>query len=859
MANWNVLKAAVAEVINSNGNQEITGQLLQNVLNNIITNVGENATFAGIATLNTSPGAPDGPVFYLTATTGVYPNFNGLEVSDGEATIFLWNNSTWTKKVTGFATQEKLSQLGSEAFGLYKNKGQYITLNGGYISPTSGTNAITDYLSLDGVNRIVVKGRSGSAVALYAFYDKDKKLINTFGGAEYDKRIVEIDTIPTNAAYFIANGYGDGTDILYGFNVDLLLRRADNALSRFDNVYMSAASEKTCIKINTKDKTVTIPSGMTFYRVGVATWTVSSDINVDTSIASYVYFLLVNVKEKTIKAVTTPNITQDDLNNYSVAAVINNGSSEILQMNSRMCIFNGDVMHFYNKPNLLDISISSFKRAYVTGRPIQFNTLNKNITIPGSSKLAIASDGFNSVSPISGDDVVIDTSNYSYSFLLLYNPDNKSFTANALNDMTQETKKCWLVAVVNNGSNVVTHIIANEYAINGVIHRPYMSEGWVNDKINESYHALNGDWYVNKLKYIDTNGNILNTPNSNAITDYLDIEDVETIQIKGRSTNLVSLYAFYDKNKNFISGLYGTEYADTLITLTKDNIPSTAKYIIVNGYNEIEKNYLNFTSLFSLYSKIQKNNSTGSSSIDTLGEVSGVGTMGASLMFDGNGWVESGCELVGTESYNKAESGVGVPSYFANKIWRETYCSDLEFESMDVLAIQFASSGDVYTLTEDKSIEDYEEGLDISSDVNPFTSFTYAECLDYILKKWQKRCYEQKDNAESKWYGTQHGKPCRLMFVTHWHDGRTAYNESIRRVAEKWGGGICEFDKKIGFSKNQKLPNGSQVSIIYAVDTEIINGETFGWHPLRGASSSYIQGKMANIFANSLKEYFSQK
>ena len=111
MANWNVLKAAVANIINANGNQEITGQLLQNVLNNIITNVGENATFAGISTLDTNPGTPDGPVFYLATTAGVYPNFNGLEVLDGEAIIFLWNNSAWTKKVTGFATQEKMQEL----------------------------------------------------------------------------------------------------------------------------------------------------------------------------------------------------------------------------------------------------------------------------------------------------------------------------------------------------------------------------------------------------------------------------------------------------------------------------------------------------------------------------------------------------------------------------------------------------------------------------------------------------------------------------------------------------------------------------------------------------------------------------
>lgn len=111
MANWTILKAAIADIIKTNGNQEITGQLLQNVLNNIVSSVGENATFAGIAIPTTNPGAPDGPVFYLAATAGIYPNFNGNEVLGGEAAILLWNNGAWSKKVTGFATQKKLTEL----------------------------------------------------------------------------------------------------------------------------------------------------------------------------------------------------------------------------------------------------------------------------------------------------------------------------------------------------------------------------------------------------------------------------------------------------------------------------------------------------------------------------------------------------------------------------------------------------------------------------------------------------------------------------------------------------------------------------------------------------------------------------
>lgn len=108
MANWSTLKAAIASIIKTNGNQAITGQLLQNVLNNILSSVGENSTFAGIATPTTNPGMPDGPVFYFATAAGVYANFNGIEVSEGEAAILLWNNGTWSKKNSGLATEQEI-------------------------------------------------------------------------------------------------------------------------------------------------------------------------------------------------------------------------------------------------------------------------------------------------------------------------------------------------------------------------------------------------------------------------------------------------------------------------------------------------------------------------------------------------------------------------------------------------------------------------------------------------------------------------------------------------------------------------------------------------------------------------------
>ena len=153
MANWNVLKAAVANIIKANNNQEITGQLLQNVLNNIITNVGENATFAGITTLDTNPGAPDGPVFYLATTAGIYANFNGIEVLEGEAVILLWNNGTWSKKATGFATQEKLSELNSEVEKTVEST--YIFSNGGANNASNAFKVRTCGIDVRGKEKIV--------------------------------------------------------------------------------------------------------------------------------------------------------------------------------------------------------------------------------------------------------------------------------------------------------------------------------------------------------------------------------------------------------------------------------------------------------------------------------------------------------------------------------------------------------------------------------------------------------------------------------------------------------------------------------------------------------------------------------
>lgn len=110
MGNYEQLKQAVADVVKSNGNQEITGDVLQNTLLTIISTVGSGATFAGIATPTTNPGTPDQNVFYIASEDGVYSNFGNV-VLENEVAIFTNGNGIWQKEKTGIATYKQVSEL----------------------------------------------------------------------------------------------------------------------------------------------------------------------------------------------------------------------------------------------------------------------------------------------------------------------------------------------------------------------------------------------------------------------------------------------------------------------------------------------------------------------------------------------------------------------------------------------------------------------------------------------------------------------------------------------------------------------------------------------------------------------------
>lgn len=98
MALYQTLKAAIVADIRDNVSQDITGNLLQSNLIEIVDALAAGYLFMGVATPATNPGSPDERVAYL-AGPGTYPHFGvlGITVPSGSLGVLLWDNS-WTLK-----------------------------------------------------------------------------------------------------------------------------------------------------------------------------------------------------------------------------------------------------------------------------------------------------------------------------------------------------------------------------------------------------------------------------------------------------------------------------------------------------------------------------------------------------------------------------------------------------------------------------------------------------------------------------------------------------------------------------------------------------------------------------------------
>lgn len=220
MANWTVLKEAIASVIKTNGNQEITGAVLQSTLNSIVNSIGENATFAGIATPITNPGTPDGPVFYFAAIAGSYSNFGGIEVLKGELAIFKWNNGTWIKETLELAAGSATEQEIIYDVSARNNNTAFESLKA-LLSSSNLSTLIPTSVRQGGITIRFIQS-SDSKYVQYRYMESDATTIATFTNV---KNWQGISTIPTLRSHdLVESDYFAYKLIEYeGFHLDVQL------------------------------------------------------------------------------------------------------------------------------------------------------------------------------------------------------------------------------------------------------------------------------------------------------------------------------------------------------------------------------------------------------------------------------------------------------------------------------------------------------------------------------------------------------------------------------------------------------------------------------------------------------------
>lgn len=230
MKDWSTLKNAINAVIKTNGNQEITGTVLNSVLNSIVSSLGQNRTFVGVAVPSTNPGAPDGPVFYLAFTKGTYANFAGAKV-ENNAIILQNTNTTWQAVDTGLkigSTQDTsyiescISSLLTDA-----TKVPIVQLQG-IILPEDEAN---DYFNVQDLVGIV--------------YHASRNLITNFANGEFIDDIDQsgyyqgdgvIGMPLSNTIYFVPQITGYAHPGLYWYNGTQLSNITQNLIDHVDGL-----------------------------------------------------------------------------------------------------------------------------------------------------------------------------------------------------------------------------------------------------------------------------------------------------------------------------------------------------------------------------------------------------------------------------------------------------------------------------------------------------------------------------------------------------------------------------------------------------------------------------------------------
>lgn len=180
-------------------------------LQSLIDILNSGYQFMGVATPETNPSTPDQKVFYIANGKGVYANFGGIEVAEGEVFI-LYYDTAWRKVATGIASES--DAIIGMAHGDKVNVPLEFVTDGrltekGTISYSSGSK-VTDFIAIDSRNKYYLSNyiyaNYDNGVCYYSDANEDSFIGSQFKANDLGnvgiKALVEAElVVPTNARY----------------------------------------------------------------------------------------------------------------------------------------------------------------------------------------------------------------------------------------------------------------------------------------------------------------------------------------------------------------------------------------------------------------------------------------------------------------------------------------------------------------------------------------------------------------------------------------------------------------------------------------------------------------------------------
>ena len=301
MANYQLLKADIDAKVYQNGLQEITGENLNAVLNAMVTTLGAEYQFAGVATKVTNPETTDAKVFYIANGKGTYTHFDNIDVTEDDVVI-LYYDTAWHKIATGIASNDKLTELESnvatKSTTIANIIGAMDNMLAGYITSENqwdeGANYAHTIIAVNPGDTIEMVGVHGSQYTFLKSYTTPKTGVapdfcngwvrETFTGTK-------TETAPDDAKYlYLLRKYSTNnwsyTIKINGVQFDYSARLSDiesNANSSYSRYF---ALDKTFGLDNWLDAALFRSSLMrcVFYnkpvaeRIGIYTWQISNGI-----------------------------------------------------------------------------------------------------------------------------------------------------------------------------------------------------------------------------------------------------------------------------------------------------------------------------------------------------------------------------------------------------------------------------------------------------------------------------------------------------------------------------------------------------------------------------------------------------